>query len=93
MYGPLAHFKGPSSFWFRIIPDLSVTIERMYVNSIYPDQTDRIGSVGCVSTLTKSILSTEWQYLKNKTDMYKAITVLKCVMLLTLTCRNLSIDI
>ena len=31
-YGPLAHFKGPSSFLSRIIPDLSVTIERMYVN-------------------------------------------------------------
>ena len=30
-YGPLIHFKGPSSFWSRIIPDLSVTIERMYV--------------------------------------------------------------
>ena len=29
--------------------------------------------------------------LKNKTGMYKAITILKCVMLLTLTCRNLSI--
>ena len=25
--------------------------------------------------------------LKNKTGMYKAITILKCVMLLTLTCR------
>ena len=31
--GPLAHFKGPSSFWSRIIPNLSVIIERMYVNS------------------------------------------------------------
>ena len=27
--------------------------------------------------------------LKNKTGMYKAITILKCVMLLTLTCRNI----
>ena len=39
-------------------------------NSIYPDQTDRIRSVGYVSTLIESILSTEWQCLKNKTDMY-----------------------
>ena len=31
--------------------------------------------------------------LKNKTNLYKAITLLKCVMLLTLTCRNLSTDI
>ena len=30
-YEPLAYFKGPSSLWSRIIPDLSVTIERMYV--------------------------------------------------------------
>ena len=64
----------------------------MYVNSIYPDQTDLIGSVGYVFTLIESILSTEWQCLKNKTDMYKAITILKCAMLLTLTCRNLSTD-
>ena len=28
--------------------------------------------------------------LKNKTDLYKAITPLKCGMLLTLTCSNLS---
>ena len=32
----------------------------------YPDQTDRIGSVGYVSTLIESILSTEWQCLKIK---------------------------
>ena len=44
-------------------------------NSIYPDQTDRIESVGYVSTLIESILSTEWQCLKNKTGMYKAITI------------------
>ena len=62
-------------------------------NSIYPDQTDPIGPVEYVSTLIESILSTEWQCLKNKTGMYKAITILKCVMLLTLTCRNLSTDI
>ena len=55
-----------------------------------PDQTDRIESVGYMSTLIESILSSEWQCLKNKTGMYKAITILKCVMLLTLTCRNLS---
>ena len=35
-------------------------------NSIYLDQTDRIGSVGYVSTLIESILSTEWQCLKIK---------------------------
>ena len=58
-------------------------------NSVYPDQTDRFGSIGYVSTLIESILSTEWQCLKNKTGMYKAITILKCVTLLTLTCRNL----
>ena len=52
------------------------------------DQTDRIGSVGYVSTLIESIQSTEWQGLKNKTDMYKAITILKYVRLLTLTCRK-----
>ena len=34
-------------------------------------------------------ISTEWQCLKNKTGMYKAVTIFKCVMLLTLTCRNL----
>ena len=63
-------------------------------NSIYPDQTNRIGSVGYVSRLIESILSTEWQCLKIKLAcMYKAITILKCLMLLTLTCRNLSTDI
>ena len=46
-----------------------------------------------MSKLIESLLSTEWQCLKNKTGMYKAITFLKCVMLLTLTCRNLSTDI
>ena len=46
-------------------------------NSIYPDQTHCIGSVGSVSTLIKSILSTEWQCLENKTGMYKTITILK----------------
>ena len=30
--------------------------------------------------------------LKNKPDLYKAIAILKCVMLLTLTCRTLSTD-
>ena len=59
---------------------------------IYLEQTDRIGSVGSGSTLIESVLSTEWQCLKNKTDLYKAITLIKCVMLLTLTCRNLSTD-
>ena len=33
---------------------------------IYPDQTDRIGSVGSGSALIESILSTEWQCLKIK---------------------------
>ena len=42
---------------------------------IYPDQTDRIGSVWSGSTLIESILSTEWQCLKNKPDLYKAITL------------------
>ena len=51
------------------------------------------GSVGSVSTLIESILSTEWQCLKNKSVMNKAITILECVMFLTLTCRNLSTDI
>ena len=37
--------------------------------------------------LIESILSTAWQCLKNKTGMYKAITILKCVMLLTLKYR------
>ena len=54
-------------------------------NSIYPDQTDRIGSVGYVSTLIESILSTEWQCLKIKLACTKQTTILKCVMLLTLT--------
>ena len=40
--------------------------------------------------LIESILFTEWQCLKNKIGLYKAITILKCVMLLTLTCRNFS---
>ena len=44
-----------------------------------------------MSTLIESMISTEWQNLKNKIGMYKAITIFKCVMLLTLTCRNLSI--
>ena len=59
-----------------------------------PDQTDGIGSVGSGSTLTESIhvLSTEWRCLENETDLYKAITLLKCAMLLILTCRNLSTD-
>ena len=61
-------------------------------NSIYPDQTDRIGSVGSMSTLIESTISTNGSDKKNKTSMYKAITILKCV-LLTLTCRNLSTDI
>ena len=39
-------------------------------NIIYPDQTDRIVSVGSVSMLIESVLSTEWQCLKNKTGMY-----------------------
>ena len=51
---------------------------------IYPAQSDHIGSVGSGYTLIESILSTEWQCLKIKTDLYKAITLLKCVMLLTL---------
>ena len=39
-------------------------------NSIYQDQTDRIVSVGSVSTVIESVLSTEWQCLKNKNGMY-----------------------
>ena len=62
-------------------------------NGIYSDQTDRIGSAGSVPTLIESVLSTEWQCLKNKSGMYKANTILKSVMLLTLTYRNLSTDI
>ena len=42
---------------------------------IYPDHTDHIGSVGSGSTLIESILSTEWQCFKNKTDLYKVITL------------------
>ena len=77
---------GPSSFWSRIIPGLSVANVLIHIaNSIYPDQTDRIGTVEYVSTLIESILSNEWQCLKNKTGMYKAIIILQCVMLLTLT--------
>ena len=68
---------------------LAVLVENVLTNianSIYPDQTDHIGSIGSVSTLIEPILSTEWQCLSNKTGMYeyKAITILKCVMLLTL---------
>ena len=33
---------------------------------MYPDQTDRIGSVGFVSALIEPILLTEWQCLKIK---------------------------
>ena len=63
-------------------------------NSIYPDQTDHIVSVGSVSMLIESVLSTELQCLKIKLACtLKAITILKCVMLLTLTCRNLSTEI
>ena len=43
---------------------IMVTVENVHTNitnSIYPDQTDRIGLVGYVSTLIESILSTEWQ--------------------------------
>ena len=46
-----------------------------------------------MSTLIESILSTEWRCLKIKLSCTKAITILKRVMLLTLTCRNLSTDI
>ena len=54
----------------------------------------RIVSVGFVSTLIERVLSTEWQCLKIKLACtLKAITILKCVMLLTLTCRNFSTDI
>ena len=75
-----------------VIGKFDITRLTCITNIIYTDQTDRIGSVGYVSTLIELILSTEWQRLKNKTDMYNAITILKCVMLLTLTCRNLSTD-
>ena len=30
-YGPLAHFKGPSSFWARINPDVLMSISAAYV--------------------------------------------------------------
>ena len=39
---------------------------------IYPDQIDRIGSVGSGSTLIESILSTEWKCLKNLTCTKKS---------------------
>ena len=68
---------------------LVVNVLTNIANSIYPDQTDHIGSVGSGSTLIKSILSTEWQCLKNKTDLYKTIRLLKSVMLLTITYRNI----
>ena len=48
-----------------------------------PDQTHHIGPLGSGSTLIGSMQSTEGQCLENKTDLYKAITLLKCVMLLT----------
>ena len=44
-----------------------------------------------MSTLIESILSTEWQCFNIKLACL-AITILKRVMLLTLTCRNLSSD-
>ena len=34
--------------------------------SIYPEQTDRVGSVGSGSTLIEYILSTEWKCLEKK---------------------------
>ena len=45
-----------------------VMVERLFltVPRGNPDQTDRIGSVGYVSILIESILSTEWQCLKIK---------------------------
>ena len=55
------------------MPHHTVLIENVLTNianSIYPDQTDRFVSVGSVSTLIESVLSTEWQCLKNKTGMY-----------------------
>ena len=55
---------------------LVVNVLTNIANSIYPDQTDHIGSVGSGSTLIKSILSTEWQCLKS-------------LMLLTITYRNI----
>ena len=36
---------------------------------IYSEQTDRIESVGSGSTLIELVPSTEWQCLKNKTDL------------------------
>ena len=45
----------------------AVSVENVLTNiasSVYPNQTDRIGSDGYVSTLIESILSTEWQCLK-----------------------------
>ena len=47
-----------------IIAHHAVLVENVLTNianCIYPDQTDRIRSVGSVSTLIESILSTEWQ--------------------------------
>ena len=46
-------------------------------NSVYPDQTDHIGSVGYVSTLIESILSTEWQCLKIKLACTKQSQIFK----------------
>ena len=48
-------------------PHHTVLVENVLTNianSIYPDQTDRIVSVGSVSMLIESVLSTEWQCLK-----------------------------
>ena len=45
------------------------TVLTNIANTIYPDQTDRIGSVGSVATLIESILSTECQCLKDETNM------------------------
>ena len=56
---------------------LYVVLCTKYTNKICLNKTDRIGSVGYVSALIESILSTEWQCLKNKTVMCKAITILK----------------
>ena len=41
-----------------------------YSKQYLPGSNFRIVSVGSVSTLIESVLSNEWQFLKNKTGMY-----------------------
>ena len=54
----------------EILTDASIHMFKYSKQYFYPDQTDRIVSVGSVSTMIESVLSTEWQCLKNKNGMY-----------------------